>query len=140
MTSTYIEMPDIGLERGILIVEPDPNTQWHLARMLTVMGHRVVGTSSLSGAEMLLSKWRVDLVLLSETISKKTSDPLTAGLDAGRSRLPIVLIADESNDPSAEFITTTGMVHRMRRPFAPEKVAKLLEMLLPSTAASLPAE
>jgi len=131
------------MERGILIVEPDPNVQWHLARMLTVMGHRVVGTSSLSGATMLLSKWGVDLVLLSETIARKTPDPLTAGLDEGRSQLPIVLIADDAsdvNDANAEFITTTGMVHRIRRPFAPEKLSRLLEMLLPCSAVALPAE
>ena len=36
----------LARDSGVLVVEDDPDTQWRLARMLTVHGARVVGTSS----------------------------------------------------------------------------------------------
>ena len=124
----------------MLIVEPDPNIQWRLARMLTLTGLRVVGTSSLSGARMLISRWPVDLILLSQTLTTESGDPLTAGLNDHDARLPVVLIADEEDETDGDFVSTTGMVHRIRRPFTQEKVSRLVQLLLTDRLESLPAE
>ena len=48
----------------VLVVESDPDLQWNLARMLTVQGNRVVGTSSGDGAVALITEWPVDLILV----------------------------------------------------------------------------
>ena len=53
---------------GVLVVEADPDLQWRLARMLTVEGNRVVGTSSGDGALALVAEWPVDLVLVSDEL------------------------------------------------------------------------
>lgn len=124
----------------MLIVEPDPNVQWRLARMLTLSGLRVVGTSSLSGARMLISRWPVDLILLSQTITSENGNPLTAGLNDHDARLPVVLIANEDDDSEGDFVSTTGMVHRIRHPFTQEKVTRLVRVLLADRLESLPAE
>jgi len=36
--------------RNVLLVESDPDLQWSLARMLTIDGNRVMGTSAGEGA------------------------------------------------------------------------------------------
>src|SRR5688572_27955858 len=51
---------------SVLVVESDPDLQWRLARMLTVQGHRVVGTSTGDGALALMAEWPVDVVLVDE--------------------------------------------------------------------------
>ena len=53
---------------GVLLVESDPDLQWKLARMLTVEGNRVVGTSSGDGALALVAEWTVDVVLVDEDL------------------------------------------------------------------------
>lgn len=57
--------------KRILIVEGNPQAQWDAARLLTVHGHRVVGTSSLEGAIALMSNWNVDLVIVDESLLVK---------------------------------------------------------------------
>src|SRR5687768_17049798 len=63
---------------GVLVIEDDPDLQWRLARMLTVQGNRVVGTSSGDGALALISQWPVDLVLVDEDL------PGMSGLEVAR--------------------------------------------------------
>ena len=49
--------------RSVLLVESDPDLQWSLARMLTVDGNRVFGTSSVDGALTVTEPWDADWAL-----------------------------------------------------------------------------
>jgi ActR/RegA family two-component response regulator len=55
--------------RAVLIVEPSPDHQARLARLVAVHGHRAIGTCGLDGALALLRVFPVDLVLLAEEIT-----------------------------------------------------------------------
>ena len=130
---------------SILVVEEDPSRQWLAARELTAIGYRVVGTSSIEGAESLLAHWGVDLVLLSERLAQRTSDPATGGLDAGREHLPVVLMARDANDPEDydshdQMRTTTGVVHRIRPPLSRDKLERVIGLLMPRLIIAAPAE
>ena len=54
--------------RGVLLVESDPDLQWSLARMLTVEGNRVVGTSTGEGALTVIEQWDADLALVASNL------------------------------------------------------------------------
>ena len=58
-----------GPGRAVLIVEPSPDQQARLARLMAVNGHRAIGTSTLDGALAFLRAFPVDLVLLSEELA-----------------------------------------------------------------------
>lgn len=57
--------PMVSTIKTVLIVEPLPDQQWKLARMFTVGGFRVIGTSSVQAAQVLLHSCPVDMILLS---------------------------------------------------------------------------
>ena len=54
--------------RSVILVESDPDLQWNLARMLTVNGNRVVGTSSGEGALAVIEQWNADLALVASNL------------------------------------------------------------------------
>lgn len=64
--------------RGVLLVESDPDLQWSLARMLTVEGNRVVGTSTGEGALTVIEQWDADLALVASNL------PGTNGVEVAR--------------------------------------------------------
>ena len=53
---------------AVVVVESDPDHQWRLARTLTTLGNRVVGTSSGDGALALVAEWSVDLAIVAEDL------------------------------------------------------------------------
>jgi len=55
-----------GMGRAVLIVDPRPDHQARLARLMAVHGHRAIGTSTLDGALAFLKAFPADLVLLAE--------------------------------------------------------------------------
>ena len=143
--SEPIHIASLSRIPSILVVEEDPSRQWMAARELTSLGYRVIGTSSIEGAESLLQHWRVDLVLLSEVLARRTDDPATGGLDSSREHLPVVLMARDINDADAwddevPVQTTTGVVHRIRAPLSREKLERVIGLLMPRIALASPAE
>jgi len=143
--SKPIHIASLSRIPSILVVEEDPSRQWMAARELTSLGYRVVGTSSIEGAESLLQHWGVDLVLLSEVLARRTDDPATGGLDSSREHLPVVLMARDINDADAwddelPVQTTTGVVHRIRAPLSREKLERVIGLLMPRIALASPAE
>ena len=66
--------------KTVLIVEPLPDQQWKLARMFTVGGFRVIGTSSMPAAQALLHSCPVDLILLSPEACKAGPREAARGL------------------------------------------------------------
>jgi DNA-binding NtrC family response regulator len=57
-----------GPGAAVLIVEPNPDRQSAMARLVAVHGHRAIGTSSIDGARALMEAFPVDLVLLAEEL------------------------------------------------------------------------
>jgi DNA-binding response OmpR family regulator len=78
-------------ESAVLVVEDDPDLQWRLARMLTINGNRVVGTSSADGALALIAEWSVDLVLIDEGLPGMTGLDLAKAIRKQRPKFPLCL-------------------------------------------------
>jgi len=110
--------------RGVLVVEPDPDLQWRLARMLTVRGNRVVGTSSAEGALELIAQWPVDLVLVDDTLPGMSGAELARVIQERHPETPVVLMASEDARPLAE--TLANVVAVVTKPFRPETLVELL--------------
>lgn len=125
---------------GILVVESDPDQQARAARMLTLEGHRVVGTGSGEGALALLSQWPVDLVLVSERLPGMDGIELAQEIAEFMPEIPVVLVveAGAKEHPAASLV---GAVACLTKPFRLEAVRELLRSLdLEPQAAVVPAE
>ena len=56
-------------ERAVLVIEPDPDLQEGLARLLKRSGRVVVGTGTVDGGRSLLREFPVDLVFVAEALT-----------------------------------------------------------------------
>ncbi len=114
--------------RGVLLVESDPDLQWSLARMLTVAGNRVVGTSSGAGALTVIEHWDADLALVASSL------PGTSGVEVARQLrernpdLLVILMAEENPEPVAKEASTDVSAY-LARPFRFEALRALIESL-----------
>jgi DNA-binding response OmpR family regulator len=114
--------------RGVLLVESDPDLQWSLARMLTVEGNRVVGTSTGEGALTVIEQWDADLALVASNL------PGTSGVEvAGQLRdlnpdLVVILMGEDA----PEWIPKEPSSHvtaYLAKPFPFEVLRTLIESL-----------
>ncbi len=113
--------------RGVLVVEDDPDLQWRLARMLTVRGNRVVGTSSAEGALELIKQWPVDLVLIDDTLPGMSGVELAQTIARDHPETPVVLMSSEDEGgQSAIAARLAGVVATIAKPFRPEALLELL--------------
>jgi two-component system response regulator FlrC len=124
---------------GILVVEDDPDLQWHLARMLTVQGHRVVGTSSGDGALALVSQWPVDLILVDETLPGMSGLEVASLLRTDHPGIPVVLMTSEASEELDIAARVAGVVETLVKPFRSEALHELVQRLFPAAVAE-PAE
>jgi CheY-like chemotaxis protein len=115
-------------DRSVLLVESDPDLQWGLARMLTVNGNRVVGTSSGEGALAVVEQWRPDVALVSSCLPRMTGVEIARRLRAGNPDLLVILM----EDPSPEQDTrdpSPAVSARLPRPFRFEALRAILDSL-----------
>lgn len=112
--------------RGVLVVEDDPDLQWRLARMLTVRGNRVVGTSSGEAALELMAQWPVDLVLVDHSLPGMSGVELARRVAAEHPEVPVVLMSGEDDEPSPVVETLASVVATIAKPFRPEALVELL--------------
>jgi CheY-like chemotaxis protein len=132
---------------AVLVVEADPELQWRLARMLTVHGNRVVGTSSGDGALALIREWPVDLVLVDADL------PATSGMSAldlartlreEHSQIQVVLMTSATADDELQIAARlAGVVACLAKPFRADTIAEVLSLLSPGDlldAGLVPAE
>ena len=114
--------------RGVLLVENDPDLQWRLARMLTVDGNRVVGTSSSDGALALMAQWPVDVVLVAEDLPGMDGIELAKHIRRDHPDVPIVLMAEEG--PDVELAARmAGATAWLVKPFRIEELQRTLAQL-----------
>jgi DNA-binding response OmpR family regulator len=112
----------------VLVVESDPDLQWNLARMLTVHGNRVVGTSSADGALAVAEQWSADLALVSSTLPGMTGVEVARRLRAKNPDLLVILMEDASPSESAEE-PSPAITARLPKPFRFEALGALLDSL-----------
>ncbi|AKF04838.1 Two-component response regulator [Sandaracinus amylolyticus] len=116
-------------ESGVLVVEDDPDTQWRLARMLTVHGARVVGTSSGEAALAVIAQWPADLVLIDQGL------PGISGLEVARRirqehpGIPVVLMSSEESHDLRLAAKVAGAALMLIKPFRVEVLFELLQRL-----------
>lgn len=115
---------------GILVVEHDPDLQWNLARMLTVQGHRVVGTSSGDGALALLDQWPVDLVLCAEDLPGMDGIELARRIQRLLPKTPFILMASDEGNDVQMAARLAGAVACLAKPFRLETLRELIESVL----------
>jgi DNA-binding response OmpR family regulator len=114
--------------RSVLLVESDPDLQWSLARMLTVDGNRVVGTSSGDSALTVIEQWDAELALVASNM------PGTSGVEIARQLrklnpdLLVILMGEESSEPTAKERSTDVSAY-LAKPFRFEALRALIESL-----------
>ncbi len=124
--------PIAARQYGILIVENDPDLQWHLARMLTVNGHRVVGTCSGDGALALIKEWKVDLALVAEELPGMDGIELAKILRRDYPDVPVALMSDHGPDILVAA-RLAGAVACLTKPFRLDALGDLFAALKPKT-------
>lgn len=131
--SGVLECPVPGA--AVLVVEADPELQWRLARMLTVQGNRVVGTSSGDGALALIRQWPVDLVLVDADLpgtSGMSALDLAHVLHEEHPQIHVVLMtAADAHDELHIAARLAGVVTCLTKPFRAESIAEVLRLITP---------
>lgn len=120
---------------SVLVVEDDPDQQWRLARMLTVNGNRVVGTSSGDGALALIAEWPVDLVLIDDTLPGMHAVELARRIRDTYPRIAVALMTDGDPLACAPDARRLGAFACFSKPLAPEAIDGLLRLRPTSTDA-----
>jgi two-component system phosphate regulon response regulator PhoB len=114
--------------RSVLLVESDPNLQWSLARMLTVNGNRVVGTSSGDGALTVIEQWDADLALVASSLPGASGVEVARRLRQWNPDLLVILMGEEAPEPIADERSTDVSAY-LPKPFRFEALRALIESL-----------
>lgn len=112
--------------RVVLVAEPDPDHQSRLARLLTVQGHRVIGTSSVEAATTLMREFGVDVVLVAEELTLPDPAGVVADLVALQPEARIVIITSPEGPTSGIRPARIPALEYLARPCADQGLASLL--------------
>jgi ActR/RegA family two-component response regulator len=123
-----LERLGAGPGRAVLIVEPSPDHQARLARLIAVHGHRAIGASSLGGALAFLRAFPVDLVLLAEEIGGDSPLQVVAEMIGSRPNARIVIMTPQSTAASSPEATRFAALEYVPRSLGVD----VLQSLLPS--------
>ncbi|HJL15293.1 MAG TPA: response regulator [Sandaracinaceae bacterium LLY-WYZ-13_1] len=126
--------------RGVLVVEDDPDLQWRLARMLTLRGNRVVGTSSAEAALELMRQWPVDLVLVDDGLPGMSGMELARTIRDAHPETAVVLMTTEENQQARIAAKLAGAVAVVAKPFRVETLVELLRSFPKGEPELAPAE
>lgn len=113
----------------VLVVEHEPDQQWRTARMLTLEGHRVIGTSSVDGALALLSQCPMDLVLVAESLPGINGWNLVRLINEAQPSVPTVVLTDGVEPRRGLSGTRREVLQAISKPFRMEKLNALLETM-----------
>lgn len=116
-------------DSGVLLVEDDPDTQWRLARMLTVQGARVVGTSSGESALAVLAEWPVQLILVDEGLPGMSGLELARSARAMHPEIPVVVMTDVDDEDLRIAADVAGVYDVILKPRRSEALAEVLRRL-----------
>jgi DNA-binding NtrC family response regulator len=113
-----------GPGRAVLVVEPSPDQQARLARLVTVRGHRAIGTSSLDGARAFLRAFPVDLILLAHELVETSALAVVAELLGTRPHARVVIMTPPEQ---MEELSSSTVLEHVARPFSGETLSSLLQ-------------
>jgi DNA-binding NtrC family response regulator len=114
--------------RSVLLVESDPDLQWSLARMLTIDGNRVVGTSSADGALTVIEQWDADLALVASDLAGVSGVDLARQLREWNPDLLVILMDEGAPGPVAKE-RSSYVTASLAKPFPFEALRALIESL-----------
>jgi len=114
--------------RSVLLVESDPDLQWSLARMLTVDGNRVVGTSSADGALTVIEQWDADLALVASDLGGVSGVEVARRLREWNPDLLVILMDGGAPGPVAKE-RSSYVTASLAKPFPFEALRALIESL-----------
>jgi DNA-binding response OmpR family regulator len=114
--------------RSVLLVESDPDLQWSLARMLTVHGNRVIGTSSGEAALTVIEEWPADLALVAASLPETSGVEVARCLRERNPDLMVILMGVETRAPVAREHSTDVSAY-LSKPFRFEALRALLDSL-----------
>jgi two-component system OmpR family response regulator len=114
--------------RSVLLVESDPDLQWSLARMLTVDGNRVVGTSSGDGALTVIEQWDAELALVASSLPSESGIEVARRLRAQKPDLLVILMEEDAAEPVPTEPSTDVSAY-LAKPFRFEALRALIESL-----------
>ncbi len=114
--------------RSVLLVESDPDLQWGLARMLTVDGNRVVGTSSGDGALTVIEQWDAELALVASSLPGMSGIEVARRLREWNPDLMVILMDDQQIGPVAER-RSSDITAYLAKPFPFEALRALIDSL-----------
>lgn len=121
-----------GPGRAVLIVDPSPDHQARLARLMAVHGHRAIGTSSLDGAFAFLQAFPADLVLLAEEAAGATPRSVVADIGNRRPNARVaIMVPPDHAELDADADTNSDDEERLE--YVPRAMnGETLATLLPS--------
>jgi DNA-binding NtrC family response regulator len=114
-----------GPGSAVLIVEPSPDHQARVARLLAVRGHRAIGTTSVDGAVAFMRAFPVDLVLLAEEVAGDAPWRVIAELLTGRPKTRVVIMTPPKRANEAEPSRESAFEY-VPRSFEGDALAELL--------------
>ena len=114
--------------RSVLLVEADPDLQWSLARMLTVDGNRVVGTSSGEGALTVIEQWDAELALVASKLPGMSGIEVARQLREWNPDLLVILMDEETPGPVSKERSSYVSAY-LPKPFRFEALRALIESL-----------
>ena len=114
--------------RSVLLVEADPDLQWSLARMLTVDGNRVVGTSSGEGALTVIEQWDAELALVASKLPGMSGIEVARQLREWNPDLLVILMDEETPGPVPKERSSYVSAY-LSKPFRFEALSALIESL-----------
>jgi DNA-binding NtrC family response regulator len=112
--------------RAVLIIESDPDQQQRLARLLTLGGHRVIGTSTVDGGRTLLKEFPVDLVLIAEELTVPNPMAVIADMVGVRPEARFVVLTEPEEPVSGVRPARFEALEYLERPTEPEAFRALL--------------
>jgi len=115
-----------GRGRAVLVIEPNPDHQSKLARLISVNGHRAIATSTLEGAHSFLRAFPVELVLLAEELCGNNPLRAVAAMVAERPLARILIMVNADPDDSGVRAVRDQALEYVPRPLASRAVAGVL--------------
>jgi DNA-binding NtrC family response regulator len=124
------ELPRITSGPTVLVIEPNPDRQWRAARLVTLLGHRVIGTSSLGGAFALLAACPVQMVLVDEELCDGDVRGMVADLKALQPDCRVTVMTAPESSGSGVHPARLEFVDYVPQPLVPDDLKRLLVRLV----------
>jgi DNA-binding NtrC family response regulator len=118
-----------GPGAAVLIVEPNPDRQSSMARLVAVHGHRAIGTSSIDGARALMASFPVDLVLLAEELGGSDPVRVVGALVSLQPNARIVVLTQPEDAESGESGVRPARMQALEYQSRPVSAAVLQALL-----------